>query len=171
MLTFGELPVDAVIVSSVAKARTYYADHGDKVCLSLDGVSPCAQSKEPQAKKCAVCSHNQWGSRITRNGKRGKACSEYSQLWLLQPDEPSEKLSLRVPSASLRSFRDYEKQVTTRGEALNNVVTRIAATEEATRSLLTFRVIRFLEDGELNTLKNRSEEPVSKFDTTEGYTS
>jgi hypothetical protein len=170
MLTVGELPIEAVIVSSIAKARTYYTHDGSRLCHSSNGVRPCVSSEQPQAKQCAVCTQNQWGSRITPNGKRGKACAEYSQLGLLQPDVPSDQLSLRVPSTSLKSFRDFEKSITTRGEKLSAVVTKIDATHGKTHSVITFRIIRFLEDGELNTLKELSQITASQFAVTDGYT-
>ena len=170
MLDTGELPVEVVIVSSTDNARTYYAKDGTRTCHSVDGVAPCSDSKEPQSKKCTICFHNQWGSKITPNGKRGKGCSEFSQLQLLQPDTPHDMLSLRVPSASLKALRDYTKSIISRGERLNCVVTKIDATQETTRTQLTFRVIRFLEDGELNNLIEASKIAVSSFTATDGYT-
>jgi len=170
MLTIEELPVEAVIMSTVCSVRTYYNNDGKLVCHSDEGVAPAAASTKPQAKKCAVCFNNQWGSRITPNGKRGKACAEFNQLTLRQADSPDDAMSLRVSAASLRSFRDYEKQVTSRGEALNRVVTKIDVVHEERRSSLVFRVIRFLSGDELNTLTQASMQAVSPFAAVDGYT-
>ena len=79
-------------------------------------------------------------------------------------------MSLRVSAASLRSFRDYEKQVTSRGEALNRVVTKIDVVHEERRSSLVFRVIRFLSGDELDTLTQASMQAVSPFAAVDGYT-
>jgi hypothetical protein len=170
MLEIGELPVEVVIVAVSDRMRTYYTDDGKRLCHSKTGIAPSEASKKPQAKKCAICFFDQWGSKITPNGKRGKGCAEFIQLVLRQPDTPENAVSLRVPAASMKIFRDYEKQVNSRGEKLRHVVTRIGATHEATRSTLTFRVVRFLEAEELDTLKQASARAVSPFAATDGYT-
>jgi len=46
-------------------------------CYSSDGIEPAADAQNKQAKKCATCAHNQWGSRISERGAtKGKACSD-----------------------------------------------------------------------------------------------
>ena len=168
MLTLEELPVEAVIMSALRNVRNYYND-GKRLCHSDDGVAPSTISTEPQAKKCAICFNNQWGSEITPNGKRGKSCGEFNQLTLRQLDSPEYAMSLRVSSASLKSFRDYEKQITSRGEALDHVVTKIDVAHDERRSSLVFRVIRFLDGDELDTL-TQSSKSTSMFAVTDGYT-
>ena len=168
MLDFGQLPVETVIVSGV-NARTCYTDAGEHMCHSDDGVVPAANTTTPQSKKCVLCAHNAWGSKITPNGKKGKRCREFSQLTLLQPDR-QEKLSLVVPATSLRALRDYEKSVTSRGEDLSNVVTKIDAVAQEDRTLLTFRVTRFLQTGELDELKKTCVVQHSAFSSTDGFT-
>lgn len=169
MLDFGELPIEAVVVSGVTSARTCYTNEGEHMCHSDDGVVPAADTETPQAKKCAICVHNQWGSKITPNGKRGKRCREFSQLSLIQLNSP-DTLSLVVPATSLRALRDYEKQVVTRGEKLSNVVTKIDTVESNNRTSLSFRVTRFLQDGELDELKKMSTRQASAFAVTDGFT-
>jgi len=169
MLTLEELPVEAVIMSALRNVRNYYND-GKRLCHSDDGVAPSTTSTEPQAKKCAICFNNQWGSEITPNGKRGKSCGEFNQLTLRQLDSPEYAMSLRVSAASLQSFRDYEKQITSRGEALDRVVTKIDVVHEERRSSLVFRVIRFLSGDELDTLTQASMQAVSPFAAVDGYT-
>ena len=169
MLTFEELPVETVIVSGITSARTCFTNEGAHMCSSNDGVVPAADTATPQENKCAICTHNQWGSKITPNGKRGKRCREFSQLSLIQL--PSRhKLSLVVPATSLRALRDYEKQVVSRGEKLSNVVTKIDTTESNNRTSLSFRVTRFLQDGELDELKKVSTRTASAFAVTKGFT-
>ena len=70
--------LEAVIVAvNPNKSKVYY-DQGYEegsaakpTCYSNDGLAPAADAEEPQAKKCATCPHNQWGSRITDNGGKG----------------------------------------------------------------------------------------------------
>ncbi len=46
-------------------------------CYSMDGVAPSANAPDAQAKKCAICPHNQWGSRVSEdNTGKGKACAD-----------------------------------------------------------------------------------------------
>lgn len=168
MLTFEELPVETVIVSAIKSARTCYTNDGERMCHSDDGIVPAADTSTPQSNKCAICTHNQWGSKITPNGKRGKRCREFSQLSLIQLCSRHE-LSLVVPATSLRALRDYEKQVVSRGEKLSNVVTKIDTTESNNRTSLSFRVTRFLQDGELDELKRVSTRTASAFAVTEGF--
>ena len=168
MLTFEELPVETVIVSGITSALTCFTNEGAHMCHSDDGVVPASDTATPQANKCAICTHNQWGSKITPNGKRGKRCREFSQLSLIQLDS-RHKLSLVVPATSLRALRDFEKQVVSRGEKLSNVVTKIDTTESNNRTSLSFRVTRFLQDGELDELKRVSPRTASAFAVTEGF--
>ena len=104
MLEIAEPPVEAVIVHSMDRMRAYYSDDEKIICASADGITPSEKISAPQAKQCAVCPQSSWGSRITPNGKRARACTEYATLKLLVLDEPNYAL-LRVPSTSLKSFR------------------------------------------------------------------
>ena len=49
MLTLEELPVEAVIMSTMCSVRTYYNNDGKLVCHSDEGVAPAAASTKPQA--------------------------------------------------------------------------------------------------------------------------
>jgi hypothetical protein len=51
--------------------KVYYPDGYEEgsterpICHSNDSITPAPDAQEPQAKRCAVCPHNQWGSKIT----------------------------------------------------------------------------------------------------------
>eukprot|EP00729_Bicosta_minor_P019763 gene19763-31784_t len=49
-------------------------------CYSNDGIAPASDAEEPQSKKCNVCPHNQWGSRITENGGKAMRFVEEEEL-------------------------------------------------------------------------------------------
>jgi len=168
MLDIAEPPFEAVIVKSLDKMRAYYADDERVICASADGTTPSEKSSDPQSKQCAACPQNSWGSRITPNGKRAKACTEYATLKLLILSEPHYGL-LRVPSTSLRSFRDYEKSLSSRGYGLQGVVTYVNSQPKDNFDLLTFKVVRFLRDNELRSIKSLSATPRSQFGKTDGY--
>ena len=168
MLEIAEPPLDAVIINSFDKMKMYYSQDSEVVCASTDGITPSEKISAPQAKQCAVCPQNAWGSRITPNGKRAKACTEYASLKLLTIDEPSYAL-LRVPSTSLKSFREYEKSLTSRGYSLRSVVTHFNLRPTKNYNLFTFKVVRFLETSELNAIQSLSVTPQPVFEKTDGY--
>jgi len=168
MLEIAEPPIDAVVVNSFDKMRSYYEDDKTIVCSSIDGLTPSKNISAPQAKQCAVCPQNSWGSRITPNGKRARACTEYATLRLLTLNEPSYAL-LRVPSTSLRLFRDYRKSLSSRGYTLKSVVTHVSVRPTENYNVLNFKVVRFLKDVELNSIISLSKTVRPQFEKTDGY--
>ena len=168
MIEFAEPPIDAVIVDAFDNMRAYYSDDETIICTSGDGITPIENSSAPQAKQCAVCPQSIWGSRITPNGKRAKACTEYATLKLITLEESNRAL-LRVPSTSLRSFREYKKSLSSRGYGLKNVVTHINVRPLENYDLLTFKVGRFLKEIELNSIIRVSKTVRPQFEKTSGY--
>lgn len=160
--------MDAVILSFEDNLRAYYDHEGDILCLSDDGKEPAELALQPQAKKCVVCPQNVWGSRITPKGKRARACSEFAYIKVLSVDD-TRKHYLRVPSTSLRSIRGYEQNLTDRGCSLEEVVTQISTDPTVDHALLSFKVSRFLNEGELENLIKLSKIEVSRFKPTDGY--
>ena len=160
--------MEYVILSFDDNLRAYYKDD-TILCMSEDGATPADMALVPQAKKCAVCTQNQWGSLITPNGKRAKACSEFAWLSLLAPDDTS-KYQMRVSSTSLRALRDYEKSLKDRGCNVKDVVTKVITETTNTHDLLSFRVVRFLDDGELENLIQLSNVRAPMFEPVDGYT-
>ena len=168
MIEFAEPPLNAIIVNAFDKMRAYYSDDETIICASGDGTTPSDKSSVPQSKQCAVCPQSVWGSRITPNGKRAKACTEYATLKLITLEESNRAL-LRVPSTSLRSFREYKKSLSSRGYGLKNVVTHINVRPLENYNLLTFKVGRFLKEIELNSIISLSKTVRPQFEKTSGY--
>ena len=160
--------MDAVILSFEDNLRAYYDHEGDILCLSDDGKEPAELALQPQSKKCVVCPQNVWGSRITPKGKRARACSEFAYIKVLSVDD-TRKHYLRVPSTSLRSIRGYEQNLTDRGCSLEEVVTQISTDPTVDHALLSFKVSRFLNEGELENLIKLSKVSVPHFEPTDGY--
>lgn len=159
--------MEYIILSLDDSLRSYYKDDAI-LCMSEDGKIPSDMALVPQAKKCAVCTQNQWGSHITPNGKRAKACGEFAWLKLLAPDDTS-KYQMRVSSTSLRALRDYDKSLKNRGCTVKDVVTKVITETTKTHDLLSFRVVRFLEDGELENLIQLSKVQAPAFEIVDGY--
>lgn len=146
--------IDAVLVkanknnSKVFYARGYQegAENTKPDCFSNDGIRPDASIEAPQAKQCATCPHNQWGSKIGDNGGKGKACQDTRRIAIATPDLINDPYLLRVPPASLKGLFEYTKMLQKRGVGYNMVVTRVGFDMEAPTPKLTFRAIGFLTD-------------------------
>lgn len=116
-------------------------------CYSSDGIAPAADAQTPQAKKCATCPHNQWGSRITEKGaSKGKACSDTVRMAIAAAGQINDPMLLRVPPASIKALGEYGQMLAKRGVGYNMVVTKIAFDQEAESPKLTFKPVGFLDD-------------------------
>ena len=120
-------------------------------CYSQDGVAPAADSKSPQAKKCATCPHNQWGSRITEKGaSKGKACSDTVRMAVAPAGQLNDPMLLRVPPASIKGLGEYGQMLAKRGVGYNMVVTKVAFDMDAESPKLTFTPVGLLDDEGFN---------------------
>jgi hypothetical protein len=160
--------LEAVILSvNPNKSKVYY-DKGYEqgsvakpTCYSNDGTSPASDAEEPQSKKCAVCPHNQWGSRITDNGGKGKACGDSMRLAIAPAGMINDPMLLRVPAATLKTLGQYGQQLSKRGVEPQYVVTKIGFDYTVAHPALTFKAVRFVAEAELleveATLKDEAE--------------
>lgn len=116
-------------------------------CYSADGIAPAADAQSPQAKKCATCAHNQWGSRITEKGaSKGKACNDTVRMAVAPAGQINDPMLLRVPPASIKAVGEYGQMLAKRGVAYNMVVTKVAFDQEAESPKLTFKPVGFLDE-------------------------
>lgn len=146
--------IDVVILNSnpgLAKIfyeGSYTEGSDDKpTCYSNDGVSPAKDSENPQANKCATCAHNQWGSRITEDGKKAKECQDSKRLAIATPTAVGDAMLLRVPAASLKSLGQYIKLLEARGvDNYQAVVTRIGFDYSVAHPALTFKPVGFVDE-------------------------
>lgn len=148
--------LEAVIVAvNPNKSKVFYDSGYEEgsvakpTCYSNDGISPAADAEDPQAKKCATCPHNQWGSRITDNGGKGKACADSMRLAIAAPTQLNDPMLLRVPAASLKILGQYGAQLAKRGVEPHHVVTKIGFDYNVAHPALTFKAVRFVEEHEL----------------------
>lgn len=160
--------IELVLVkSNKMPSKTFYkskfkeGDNSPPTCWSSDGIKPDAGVKEPQHNACATCPHNQWGSRISEDGKKGRACSDVRRMAVVFADELRRKgtdshlFLMRVPPASLNPLKDYaEKVLGPAGVEYFAVATRVGFDSAASHPKLTFRVAtednapRFLSEEE-----------------------
>lgn len=152
--------LEAVIVAvNPNKSKVYY-DSGYQdgsvakpTCYSNDGNAPAADAEQPQAMKCAACPNNQWGSRITDNGGKGKACGDSMRLAIASPDQLNDPMLLRVPAASLKTLGAYGQQLAKRGVEPHHVVTKIGFDYDVAHPALTFKAVRFVDAEELDEIE------------------
>ena len=143
-------------------ARPYAEGESDgqrPTCYSNDGIAPSAEAAEPQAKKCALCPHNQFGSRVNDDGTagKGKACADQPRLAVADPEHLDRPFLLRVPPASIKNLKEALKLCKARDLQYNMVVFRIGFVAEAAAPQLLFRPVGLLSD-------EAYEKNASKFD-------
>lgn len=132
-------------LSKVYYARGYEEGSDAKPdCYSTDGIAPAADCETPQAKKCAVCPHNQWGSKVTEQGGKGKACSDSRRIAVAPVGQINDPMLVRVPAASLRPLAEYGSALAKKGIPYQAVVTKIGFDPEAASPKLTFKFVGFL---------------------------
>lgn len=146
--------IEVVLVrSNPALSKSYYdkafeeGDNSAPRCWSSNGATPDAAVKDPIHAACATCPMNQWGSRITENGKKGRKCSDVRRMAVAFASELKKKgadahlLLLRVPPASLNPLKDYaEKMLAPAGLDYWVVETRIGFDPQAAHPKLQFSV-------------------------------
>lgn len=129
-------------------------------CYSHDGIQPAADVASKQAAKCAICPKNQWGSRITESGAKGKECSDSRRLAVAPSGELENPMLLRIPAASLKELVAYATMLDRRKTPYQAVVTKIGFDHTVAYQKLTFKPIRWLDVNEVNTVAAVIEGPV-----------
>jgi len=116
-------------------------------CYSNDGIEPAADAQNKQAKKCATCAHNQWGSRISERGAtKGKACSDAVRMAVAPAGQLNDAMLLRLPPASIKAIGEYGHMLAKRGVEAHMVVTKVGFDLQAESPKLTFNAVGFLDD-------------------------
>lgn len=134
-------------LSKIYYEKSYEEGSDDKpTCYSTDGVAPAADAQAPQSQKCAACPHNVWGSRITDNGGKGKACADSRRLAVAPVGQLNDVMLLRVPAASLKPLAQYGDLLKKRGVAYPMVSTLISFDWNVAHPALTFKPMGFLSD-------------------------
>ena len=166
--------VELVLIKSNPQPSKVYYDKAYEegnveapTCWSADGHKPDAGVQTPQAKACAACPNNAWGSKLTPSGAKTKACADARRLAVVFLHELEEKgadaqpILLRIPPASLNPLKDYaEKVLQPKGIPYFSVSTKIGFDATVAYPKLTFKAKQFLteEQFELVTKFRESED-------------
>lgn len=143
--------IDMVLVkvnkgtSKVFYAKGYTEGSDDKPdCFSNDGVRPDPSVERKVSPTCASCPKNVWGSKITEQGKKVKACSDSVRVAIARPDQINDPYFIRVPPASIKNLGEFGKMLDKRKVPYQAVVTEISFDKEQATPLLTFKPKAFL---------------------------
>lgn len=151
--------IDAVLVkANKGTSKVFYANGYDESgenkkpdCFSNDGTRPDSSVESPQAKSCALCPNNQWGSKVSDKGSsKGKACQDSVRMAIAAADMINDPMLLRVPPASIRALGEYGKMLDKRGVSYNMVVTKIGFDMESPTPKLTFKPVGLLSEDSYN---------------------
>lgn len=136
-------------------SKTYYDGGYEEgsaekpTCHSDDGKAPALDAQVPQAKSCAVCPRNVWGSRVTENGAKGKACSDLRRLCVVPGGELTKPMLLRVPAGSLKELVAYSDMLTKRKAPYQAVLTRVGFDHTVAHQKFTFKPLGWLSAEQL----------------------
>lgn len=151
--------IDVVIVGvSPAISKQFYekkfTEGSDEApdCFSVDGISPDTSSPKKQCNTCAVCPKNAWGSRITDEGKKGKACQDSRRIAIVPMGDDLENevfggpMMLRLPPMSLGNFASYADMLQKRGADFPFVATRLSFDPAVAYPRIAFQAIGWLNE-------------------------
>ena len=166
--------IDVVILGgNPGEYRTFYEGKYDPkaqekaapICWSATGAKPHPRSEKPQAKTCADCPHNVWGSRITENGGKARACGSSKRILAVSAAAiggPVYMMNCAYQAST--NLTKYTKHLDKMGYPLPAVVTRVGLDEDSTVPVLTFKEVSGLSEQQLNTIVARlDEDDVAEF--------
>lgn len=144
--------IEVVIVKANPQISKVYYNKGfvegsdeKPVCYSNDGIAPAADAAEQQANKCAICPHNQWGSKISESGSKLKSCSDSRRIAVAPVGDLRDPMLLRIPAASLKPLGEYGEMFARKGVPYQAAVTKVSFDPEAASPKLVFKFERFLD--------------------------
>jgi hypothetical protein len=116
-------------------------------CFSINGQTPHEKSNLPQNDLCASCPQNAWGSRVTPEGRKVKACADQKRLALVMADKADgDVYLLKVTPSSLGNLNAYQKTLMTRGIAPDIAITTISFDTTVRFPKLKFAFGGFVDD-------------------------
>jgi hypothetical protein len=148
-----------VIIVGIAQvvAKQWYekkyteGDDDSPDCFSVDGIAPDPTSTKLQCSTCAVCPRAQWGSRITEDGRKGKACQDNRRIAVVPLGDPKNEsyggpMMLRIPPMSLNQLANYAQMLERKGASMEFVATRLGFNYDVSYPLITFEASSWLSD-------------------------
>lgn len=142
-----------IVGSNPAITKNYYGKAWDPNaeatgpdCFSMNGKTPDSESPSPQSDTCVACPMNAWGSKISPNGQKIKACADQKRLAVVAGDDPTGPIYLlQVTPAALKDLNQYQKELTLRGIPPEVVFTTLSFDTDASFPKLKFSFGGFLD--------------------------
>ena len=145
--------IDVVVIKvNKGTSKVFYAngyqegEQGKPDCFSNNGDKPDAGSKDPQAKSCQVCPNNQWGSKVSATGGKGKLCQDSVRIAIAPVDQVNDPMLLRVPPASIKALGELGTVCAKRGVPYNAAVTKISFDLASATPKLLFKPVGLVPD-------------------------
>lgn len=131
-----------------------YTEGSDEApdCFSLDGITPDVSAQKKQHATCATCPNNAWGSRMTDDGKKGKACQDSRRiavvpLYDLENEAYGGPMMVRVPPMSLSNLANYGALLQRKGAGgMEFVATRLGFDYDVAYPRITFEPLGWLSN-------------------------
>lgn len=145
------------IASGVSKQyyAKNFADGDDQApdCYSVNGVAP-DRSVAPHKKQndnCPLCPQNRFGSRVTDNGKKAKACADRRRIAVVPDGDPENAgwggpMMLNMSQSSLANLDRYCRELEKFNTDVTQVVTRMAFNLDVAYPEITFVAAGWIED-------------------------
>lgn len=155
-----------IVKSNPHLSKVYYeagyseGSDAKPTCYSNNGVGPAADAQSPQSPTCAVCPHNEWGSRISDSGGKGKACSDSRRIAVCPVGELDRPMLLRIPAATLRELANYAGNLKRRNAPYQALVTKLSFDNNVAHPKLNFKAMRWLDAKEWATVQELMSNPV-----------
>jgi hypothetical protein len=155
-----------ILKANEGVSKTFYEkdyEDGDDTqpdCASANGVVPLEDAPNRQAKKCALCPMNEWGSRISESGAKGKRCSDNKRLSVAAAGQLNDPMLLRVPPTSLKNWDNYTRMLAKRGLNPTMVVTKIRFDTDAPHQVLKFEAVDYVDEESFEELEEILKDPV-----------
>lgn len=122
-------------------------------CASHDGLAPSGWVSKPQAKTCASCPQNVFGSAKSNiTGKPTKRCRDSKQIWILRNGDPKgtsgTQYALNVPVTSLKAFSEFGRKLKSYNLPFSAVITKLIMVD-AEYPQLDFDVAGFVTEADI----------------------
>jgi hypothetical protein len=140
-------------------------DDASPDCYSVNGIAPEADSPKIQCQTCAACPQNVYGSRLTENGKKAKACQDSRRLAVVPSGDIENEsfggpMLLRLPPMSLSSLAKYSNELTRFAAQPYMVETILSFDYDVAYPLLTFKAAGWLSDEQARSVAEQLDNPL-----------
>jgi hypothetical protein len=164
---FPRPTIELVVVKSSDVMSKVYYKNGFKegssdapTCFSTNGYTPDA-SVTPEGKqsdRCQSCKQNVFGSRITENKRKAKACADSKRLAVtpaadMLNEDYGGPMLLRIPAASLSVLASFETDMKRCGFPYYSFVMRVGFDPKESYPKFTFSPVRPLDNNEAILIK------------------